>query len=84
MSKEKILTLYILMEDRPGILSDFLNTLARAGANILTINQNIPDNGAANITVSIQTGNLKTDIETLLEKIRRRDGILKAGFVAKS
>ena len=84
MSKEKILTLYILMEDRPGIMSDFLNTLARAGANILTINQNIPDNGAANITVSIQTGNLKTDIETLLEKIRRRDGILKAGFVAKS
>ena len=37
-----IVTFYLTMEDIPGVLSSVINHLAEYGANILTINQNIP------------------------------------------
>ena len=37
-----IVTFYMTMEDVPGVLSSVINHLAEYGANILTINQNIP------------------------------------------
>ena len=39
---ENITTLYLTLEDRPGVLSLLLSELYRAGANIITVNQNIP------------------------------------------
>ena len=35
--------------------------IAEAGANILTINQNIPINGLANVTISIETNSMESD-----------------------
>lgn len=75
MSQGKIITLLLVLEDIRGILSDILNIIARAEANILTINQNIPVNGVANITISLQTGNVS--IEHLVQKLKNRDGVKK-------
>lgn len=82
-NRKQILTLYVLLEDQPGVLSNFIDAVAKAGANILTINQNIPSNGVANITVSMEIGELKSSVEQLLKKIRSKTGILKVGFVAQ-
>lgn len=60
-SREKIITLFFTLEDVAGILSDILRVLASFGANVLTINQNIPVNGIANITVSFRTDLEGTD-----------------------
>ena len=38
----RILTVHMVLRDRPGVLSAVLSAFADAGANILTVNQNIP------------------------------------------
>lgn len=53
-SKGKTITLSMSLEDKPGILSKVLNKISTTKSNLLTINQTIPINGIANITMSIQ------------------------------
>lgn len=82
MKRGHILTLHVLLLDKPGILSMVLGTFADCGANILTINQSIPVNGAANVTVSAETSGMATDMESLLRKLRDTTGVLKAEVMA--
>ena len=74
-SREKIISLSILLEHKAGVLSRVLNTIANDGGSILTINQGIPLQGIANITLSIETKDLLVDMEALLDKLRMIDGV---------
>ena len=74
-SKEKIITLSLLLEHKPGVLSRVLNTVAGDSGSIMTINQGIPLQGVANTTISIETKNLTVDLEALLDKLRMIDGV---------
>jgi ACT domain-containing protein len=74
-SKEKIVTLALLLEHKPGVLSRVLNTIANEKGSVLTINQGIPLQGVANATVSIETIELAIDLEALLDKLRMVDGV---------
>ena len=68
-----IATLYCELCDEPGVLSSLITALYQAGGNIITINQNIPVDGVAPVTVSIRTGS--TD---LLAHIRSLPGVVNA------
>lgn len=74
-SKEKIVTLALLLEHKPGVLSRVLNTIANDRASIMTINQGIPLQGVANATISLETAELVIDLEALLDKLRMIDGV---------
>jgi chorismate mutase len=74
-SKEKIVTLALLLEHKPGVLSRVLNTVANERGSVLTINQGIPLQGVANATLSIETVELAIDLEALLDKLRMVDGV---------
>lgn len=74
-SREKIISLSILLEHKAGVLSRVLNTIANDGGSILTINQGIPLQGVANTTLSIETKDLLVDMEALLDKLRMIDGV---------
>ena len=74
-SKEKIVTLSILLDHKAGVLSRILNTIAGDGGSVLTINQGIPLQGVANATISIETKNLAIDLEAMLDKLRMVDGV---------
>lgn len=74
-SKEKIVTLALLLEHKPGVLSRVLNTIANERGSVLTINQGIPLQGVANATISIETLDLAIDLEALLDKLRMVDGV---------
>lgn len=50
----------------PGVLSGVLNVFAGTGINILTINQNIPVNGCAVVTITAETSALRRSLEELL------------------
>jgi len=82
VAKERIITISAVLRDEPGILSNLLNVFAKAGTNILTINQSIPINGIAGVTLSIQTGHMKIKLESLLERMRAQDGVVKMEIVA--
>ena len=74
-SKEKIITLSLLLEHKAGVLSRVLNTVASDSGSIMTINQGIPLQGVANTTISIETKDLTIDLEALLDKLRMIDGV---------
>ena len=51
---QKIITLYMLLKDEPGVLSSVLVSLHNISANILTVNQSIPIDGVATVTISLR------------------------------
>ena len=61
----------INLADEAGILSNVLNAISASGANVLTINQTIPINNVANVTISIETGELVIGLTKLLNKIAK-------------
>ena len=49
----KIVNIYLLLSDSPGVLSCVLVFLHSLNANILTVNQSIPVDGAATVNISL-------------------------------
>ncbi|MDY3014176.1 MAG: ACT domain-containing protein [Evtepia sp.] len=78
----RIVTFQIMMKDQPGILSHALNLFAGSGANILTINQGIPINGCAVVTINAETSGLRGSLQDLLEQIDKTDGVLRGEILA--
>jgi chorismate mutase len=74
-SKEKIVTVALLLEHRSGVLSKVLNVIAGEHGSVISINQGIPLQGVANATISIETAELIIDLEALLDKLRMIDGV---------
>ena len=78
----RIITFQMMLRDEPGCLSALLSIFAQFGANILTINQTIPSNGCASVTVSAETTALECTVEELLRHISEVKGVLRADILA--
>ena len=78
----RIVTFQILLKDEPGILSATLNVFAGTGVNILIINQNIPVNGCAVVTMTAETSALQHSMEEVLGKVSVIDGVIKCEILA--
>ena len=78
-----IITMSILLNDQIGLLSALLTLLSSYGVNILTINQNIPINGLANITISIETNSMDSDFEQLMQNLSSLVGVHKFKIIAR-
>lgn len=72
----RIITIYAELADRAGILSKLISVLYECGANIMTVNQNIPSGGSAAVSVSFRTGQLKMSISQTLSSLKMLDGVL--------
>ena len=81
-SSNSIVTFYLTMEDIPGVLSSVINHLAEYGANILTINQNIPSDGVAAVTVSIRMTDVTLEEEQLIQRLRALKGVVRVSKVS--
>lgn len=82
-SRGKVITLYIVVEDFSGILASIINKIAMAKGNIVTINQNIPINGLADVTISIETTEMVKDIKELMDEISKIEGVRRQGILAR-
>lgn len=78
----RIVTFQILLKDEPGILSGALNIFAGTGVNILTINQNIPANGCAVVTLTAETSALRRSLEEVLGEVAVSPGVLRCEILA--
>jgi chorismate mutase len=78
----RIITFQLMLKDRTGVLAGILSIFSYYGANILTINQNIPSNGCAMLTISAETSELLCPVEELLKKTGNLDGVIKSEIVA--
>lgn len=72
----RIITINAVLRDMPGVLSTLIGTMSKLGANILTVNQNIPVGGAASVSVSIRTDMLRSDVADLIRTLGEVDGVL--------
>ncbi|MDR2940917.1 MAG: ACT domain-containing protein [Clostridiales bacterium] len=77
----RTITIALTLENKAGVLSNALNLIAGGGANILTINQNIPINNIANVTITLETG--KTDFNGLVNNIISSDGVNNLKIIAR-
>lgn len=78
----RIITFQVGMHDEMGVLSSILTVFAEYNANILTINQNIPTNGCAVVTISAETNQLKSSLEGLLGALKSTTGVIRAEILA--
>jgi len=83
MSKGRIVTLAMLLDHVSGCLLEVLKEIARVNGSVVTINQNIPYLQVANVTVSLETMDLTVNIETLIQRLRKINGIHEVKIVGK-
>ncbi len=76
--EDSMVTCYLSLADRPGVLAAVLDCLWRAGANILTINQNIPQDDVAPVVIAMKMSGAQLSEDTLLERMSAIDGVLGA------
>ena len=82
MSTGHIITFYALLTNRSGVLSNVLSVFARSGANILTINQSIPTDGCAAVTIAAETSGMNCSLESLLLAVTALDGAVRFEILA--
>lgn len=78
----RIITFQITLHDEMGLLSSILNIFTQYGANILTINQTIPTNGCAAVTLTAATDHLRGSLEAMLGALKTAHGVIRAEIVA--
>ncbi|HEY5525074.1 MAG TPA: ACT domain-containing protein [Clostridium sp.] len=75
-------TFNLMIIDETGVLSNVLNYISSIGGSILTINQGIPLNGYAYVSLTIDISDLNGDINTLVQELSKLDRVDKADFIA--
>ncbi len=82
-SRGRTLIIGINLENIPGLLSNVLNVIATEGANILTINQTIPINNIANVTITVETGRTNNEIVEFVQKLEKISGVQTLRIIAR-
>lgn len=80
--KERILTVFLQLEDRSGTLATLLQSVAEAGCNILTIHQTIPIQGRANVTLSLDVTAMDLELDAFLQQLKKLDFVESADVVS--
>lgn len=83
MMSEKIMTITFLLEHTSGYLSKVLTFVADQGGNVLTINQTIPLQGIATISMSVDMAQLRVSSTEFLESLQQIPGVRKAMIVGR-
>lgn len=82
MKAEHIITFYGMLKNNSGVLSRVLSVFAGSGANILTINQSIPTNGCAGVTISAETSEMEETLDELMLEASNVQGVIKFEILA--
>ena len=80
-SEGRRVTFNLIVKHQKGVLSDISNYISEHGGNILTINQGIPLNGSANLSLTIDISTLNGDIKTLTEGLQILENVDKVEFI---
>lgn len=71
----RTITVHLILRHSPGAISRVLDVFTRAGANILTVNQNIPSGGLAHASVSARIDRLTMTLREFLATLGAADGV---------
>lgn len=82
-NRGKTITISFNLDDTPGLLSNVLNKIADEGVNVLTINQTIPINKVANVTITMETDAMKSNINGLMDCLGKIKGVKTLKIIAR-
>ncbi len=81
--KQNIITVILYLSDEIGALSRVLTLISNVGASILTINQSVPMNGIAPVSISFNMLNATIELEQLFHQMEQLNGVISVKPVAK-
>ncbi len=76
--EQHVINLRAELRDEAGCLSEFLSTLYKYNANVLTVNQGIPANRVAAVTVSIRIDSEQCSVGEMLNELNMLSGVVSA------
>ena len=80
-SEGRKVTYNLILKNERGMLSAISNYISETGGDILTINQGIPLNGYANLSITIDLSTLNGDIKTLTDGLTKIRNVEKVEFI---
>ncbi|WP_421616866.1 ACT domain-containing protein [Brevibacillus sp. TJ4] len=83
MMSEKIMTITFSLEHVSGYLSKVLTYVADQGGNVLSINQTIPLQGIATVSMSVDMAHLRVSTTEFVDGLQLVPGVRKAMIVGR-
>lgn len=78
---EDVSTINAKLRDNVGVLSSVMNELYMAGANILAVNQSIPVNDVADVSITVRLSDADVSKSGVEQKIKSIVGVISAEIV---
>lgn len=72
---EEIETLSLTLVDTKGVLSAVVNEIFLVDANVLSINQEVPQNGVAKVSLTMRIAEMEVSVDELIEKLKHVNGV---------
>ena len=77
-----ILSVYLILRDEKGVLSSIIAKLYELGTNILTINQNIPVDSVATVTISVRFDHGQLSTAELTGELAKVSGVVDVKLIS--
>lgn len=68
-------TISAKLKDNAGVLSSLMNELYKAGANVLSVNQSVPVNSVADVSVTVRVAEMTMSLNELVENVKNVNGV---------
>ncbi len=79
---QKLVSYYALLKDEPGVLSSILSEFYKRDANIITVNQNMPIDGAAAVNITVRLFGDASGAYELRNILSSMDGVVDVKFIS--
>lgn len=80
-NEQNVVNINALLLDESGILSEFFAVLYKYKANVLTVNQGIPCDNVAALTVSVRIDSEKHSVDDILNELQKLHGVVSVGRI---
>ena len=84
VTQGRVVTISLMVLDKPGELSQILNAVAESNCSILTINQGISLQGIADVSISIETNEMTIAVDDLIKRLEDLSGVRKVEIIGQA
>ena len=79
---QKIVSFYLVLRDEKGVLSSILTRLYELNTNVLTVNQNIPVDDVATVTISVRFDGANAEANLVKAELRKLYGVVDVKIIS--
>lgn len=72
VTNREVVTVVATLRDETGALQSLLAGISCAGASIVILNQSRPENGAAQVAVTVRTNNMKMTVQEMMNALMQQ------------